>query len=256
MMQREILLGKLRAATVHLLITLIVAALCALLVFKIWFPAPFYQMLGGAKLFLLVTISDFILGPLISLVIYTPKKTRSVLFRDYIVVAFIQASALVYGMHAITAARPIFIVFAVDGFEVVAAGDVTDEDLSKAPELQWRQRSWTGPQYVWAPMPEDPRERTELIFSALNGKDIQFLPKYYKSLNTGHDLIASKAKPVDQLMQKYPEQMPVIRDAISNTGRERGEILWLPVRYFESVWTVLVDKKSLLPKAWIDLDPY
>lgn len=70
------LIAKLKAFSVHFVATALVAALAALLVFKLWYPYPFADMMGGTKLFLLVVACDLALGPLMSLVIYNPKKTR------------------------------------------------------------------------------------------------------------------------------------------------------------------------------------
>ena len=42
---------KWRAFALHFLLTLAVTAGAAALVFLFWFPAPFLQMLGGARLF-------------------------------------------------------------------------------------------------------------------------------------------------------------------------------------------------------------
>lgn len=248
--------SKLKAAAIHLLATLVVGGLCAILVFKIWYPDPFYRMLGGAELFLLIAASDLVLGPVISLVIYSSKKSKSVLRRDYFIIGVVQAAALAYGLHTVAVSRPIFVVFAVDGFEVVASDELQDDDLAAAPQPQWRRRSWSGPQFAWARMPADPHEKTELIFSALNGKDIQRLPKYFESLDLGREEIRSRAKDLVNLKTAHPERAAEIDDVTRRAGQSFNQMMWLPVRSFKGIWTVVLDRATLQPIAWLNLDPY
>ncbi len=54
------------AAACHLLISLAVAALAAVLVFVLWYPGPFRELAGGRELFVLVTSVDVVLGPLLT----------------------------------------------------------------------------------------------------------------------------------------------------------------------------------------------
>ncbi len=73
---------KLFAFSLHFLATAVLAAIAAALIFLIWFPAPFARMVGGTELFMLVVGCDVVLGPLLSLVIYDPRKTRLALIVD------------------------------------------------------------------------------------------------------------------------------------------------------------------------------
>ncbi len=47
------------AAGVHLLISLVIASLAAVLVFWLWYPGAFRRLAGGRDLFLLVLRSTF-----------------------------------------------------------------------------------------------------------------------------------------------------------------------------------------------------
>lgn len=247
--------AKIKVALIHFLATLIVAAICGALVFGVWFPWPFYKMLGGTELFLLVTVSDLILGPLVSLVIYTPRKTKNILLRDYAVVTLVQVASLMYGMHTVALIRPIFVVYAVDGLEVVSAGDINDEDLVAA-KTPWNVRSWTGPLYTWAPIPADIKEKNDLVFSALNGKDIQFQPRYFKPYVEGRKAMQLRSKSIEQLLLAHPDQATHIRQTIRDLAPLESNLAWLPVRNFEKIWTVIVDKRNMQPLAWLELDPY
>src|SRR5687768_5273491 len=117
---------KFRALLLHFLITAAVAAVAAAVIFFVWFPDPFQTMMGGTKLFLLISACDLVLGPLISLIIYNSRKSRLALITDYSIVGVLQIAALVYGVLSIAQARPVYVAFVGDRFEVVAASDITD----------------------------------------------------------------------------------------------------------------------------------
>ena len=249
--------SRLRAAGVHFLVTIVVAAIAASLVFGVWFPSPFASMLGGLKLFFLVVVCDLVLGPLISLVIFNRKKPRSELIRDYVIVGLVQFAALLYGMHSVAMTRPAFVVFAVDRFEVLSAGALLPEDLQQAQEPQWRSASWFGPKWVFAQLPADPQERTDLLFGSVGGgKDLQDYPRYYRDYAQASSEVLSKAHSIDSLLQQHPQSAGLVDKAISEAGQPASALRWLPVRHASGFWTVLVDSQSAQPKAWIDLDPY
>src|SRR4051812_44178877 len=97
---------KLLAFGIHFIVTAAVAAAAAALIFLVWYPTPFNEMIGGTKLFVLVVGCDLALGPLISLVIFDRQKTRRHLVTDYTIVALVQLAALSYGVWVLAGSRP------------------------------------------------------------------------------------------------------------------------------------------------------
>src|SRR5690349_17074460 len=81
---------KFIAFAIHFAVTLAVGLVAAALIFFVWFPDPFQDMVGGSKLFMLVVGCDLALGPLISLVIYDSRKSRRQLYIDYSIVGLVQ----------------------------------------------------------------------------------------------------------------------------------------------------------------------
>ena len=86
--------SRARAATLHLGISMLVAASAAWLVFAVWYPYPYREISGGRELFTLVVSIDVILGPLMTLIIFNRSKPRAELVRDLAVVAMIQLAGL------------------------------------------------------------------------------------------------------------------------------------------------------------------
>lgn len=130
-----------KLSSIHLLISFTIAALMAALVFFVWYKYPYMHILGGLELFFLVCSVDVVCGPLMTLILANPKKSKRETILDFSIIAIIQIAALLYGMHTVYVARPVYYAFDVDRFTTVTAAELTElakpEDMAKAPkELQ------------------------------------------------------------------------------------------------------------------------
>jgi hypothetical protein len=233
---------KFKAFAIHFVLTLGLALLAAALIFWVWYPSPFHKMLRGTELFLLVIGIDLALGPLLSLVIYDSRKSRRELLLDYSVVAALQLAALVYGVYVVSGARPAYIAFVGDRFEVVSAAELTDAELAAAPIEKYRSRPRWGPERVATFVPPD--KRNESLFSALDGKDVQVLPRYYVDYGTQIGELRKRAVPVEALAHKQPAVASVLNEARESLTTLGNQVAALPIRHPRGFWTVLVDTKS------------
>ena len=68
--------SKIRAFTLHLVISLALAVAAAALVFGLWYPYPYREISGGRELFLLIVAVDVVAGLLITLAVFNPAKSR------------------------------------------------------------------------------------------------------------------------------------------------------------------------------------
>lgn len=204
-----------RASGVHLLISLFVGATVFALLFFVWYPRLFFEVSGGNRLVLLLLSIDISIGPLLTLIVFRAGK-RGLVF-DLTFIAFCQFAALVYGLHVITAARPVFVVFAVDRFVLVSANQLDNRDLAAARNPQYRRRSWFGPQWVTARPPKDMDiiEGMNLASSALAGKDIERFPKYYWPYELDAKTAGAKAKPLSELKGQNGREAALIRNFLS-----------------------------------------
>lgn len=248
--------SRLIAAAIHFFVTLLIAGGAAAIIFFVWFPGELAKMVGGTQLFLLVVCSDLILGPLISLVIFNKKKSRKELVVDYLIIGVIQLSALIYGVSVVALSRPVFIAFTKDRFEVVTAIELDDADLSMAADARYKLKSWLGPVLVSIEFPTDTKERNELLFSAVNGKDAQLMPKYYRPYESMVDAVREKSESLDSLISRHKESQPELEATVKQLGRSAESLRCLPVRHRFGFWTVLIDTKTGYPVKYLPIDPY
>ena len=224
------------------------------LLFLVWYPQPYFDAAGGQQLVVILLGVDLVLGPLLTLIVFKADK-KSLRF-DLTVIALIQATALVYGMHVIVQARPVFIVAAVDRFKLVAANDLESADLRKANAPQFRSLSWTGPRLVAARMPSDPEKRNALVFSGTAGKDIEKFPEYYVEYAEEAPNMLARAKPVDVLRKKNAEAGAVLDRWLQDNGYRDSDIVWLPLMARHSSLTMLLDARDGTPLDAVRIDPW
>ena len=124
MMFNEKTFAKLKAALVHLLISISILIISACFVFFIWYPGDYAKLSGVEKVFFYLILVDCLLGPLLTLLVFNPSKVKSVWLKDLSVISLLQISALVYGMFVVFDARPILLVFEGDRFRVVSSLNV------------------------------------------------------------------------------------------------------------------------------------
>jgi len=244
---------KFQAFGWHFLATLALATAAAIIVFFVWYPDPFQTMLGGTKFFLLITTCDLVLGPLTSLIVYNSKKTRRALVFDYTVIGIVQIAAFVYGVMSMAGARPVYVAFVKDRFEVVIAEEISDEDLRNGKD-GYRTRPKFGPLLVGTQSPTDREERNALIFAAAEGKDVQNFPRYYVPYEANVDVIKQRARPLEELRKSHPEAQELIAAEKLNVPEER--LHWLPVRCPKGFWTALMDAQTGKLLTYIPVDPY
>jgi hypothetical protein len=165
----------------------------------------------------------------------------------------VQIAAFVYGVMSMADARPVYVAFVKDRFEVVIAKELADQDLQNAPAA-YRTRPKFGPLLVGTQSPTDREERNTLVFAAMEGKDVQNFPRYYVPYEANAEAIKQRARPLEQLRKSHAAAKELIEAEHLNVPDE--QLRWLPVRSPKGFWTALVHAQTGELLAYIPLDPY
>lgn len=243
------------AFAVHFLVTLLVAAGAAALIFLVWFPNPFQTMVGGTRLFVLIVGCDLALGPLISLVIYNSRKSRRALILDYTIVGLVQLAAVIYGIFSISQWRPVYVVFVGDRYEIVSAGDIDAADLKHAKE-PYNVLPNAGPKLVAAQVPDGAQAHNKALFDALAGKDTHLVPAYYVPYESLLSKVRERARSLPELEKVHPASKSLIDAGVKATGASPEQLRWLPVKSRTGFWTALIDANTGEPVRYLAFDPY
>jgi uncharacterized membrane protein len=233
---------RIKAAAWHLLGSVLVAVVSAGFVFGLWYPGPYAVLAGGVGLFLLITSVDVVLGPLLTLVAYDVRKTRSHIRRDLATIALIQLAGLGYGLHTVFVARPVVLAAENQLFRVVVANEVDLSELAAAPE-ELRQISLTGPVLVGVRSAKNGQERMEFIQRSLEGYDGGARPKLWEPYEQSKQRVIAQLKPLDGLTLSGSAKERVSK-AVQQTGLTNEDIGYASVKARATGWIVLVDRSS------------
>lgn len=240
---------RLRASLLHLAGSLAVAGLALILVYRIWYPAPMDQALAVTHVFLILMGVNIFIGPFLTLIVFKPGKKY--LAFDLICIVVLQLLAFGYGLSAVAAGRPAWIVFNQDRFDLVRAFEI-DPGAARAAAEIYRQPSWLGPRWVAAAPPDDVEARNRVLFEALStGVDVPHRPNLYFPLEQAADTIRAHAAPLDDLLA-YNDKANVA----ATLARHPEADAWLPLNSRNAALVVLIEKKSARVIAAVDLRPW
>jgi len=245
---------RIKAASIHLGISAAIAGLIVLVVLLAWFPGLYAEAMGAYRLLALILGCDVVIGPVLSLIVCSPQKTRRLLIIDYAVIVSLQVAALAYGMSVIVDSRPVFAVFAIDRLSLVAASEVERSDLQDHGGTAPYALSWSGPKLVTLKMPQDPAGRNAALDLELSGKELQNLPRYYAPYAPPDAL--AKAQPLNALLARHPQVAGEIDSAIRKAGLQADGVVWLPVQTRLGFSTALLRRTDASVAAVVSVDPY
>jgi len=247
-------MNRWKAATIHLTISLVLATSIATLLYFLWFPPPYFIAAGASKLIIVLMGVDIGIGPLLTLIVVSPRKSRKLLRLDLSVIAVMQTIAFAYGVHVIAAARPVFVVAAVDRFVLVSAEDLTDADLAQGSQSAFRARSWTGPLLVGVLPPKGGEGFNAVKQVMSGGKDLDQLPRFYLPYDQVVDKLMHQAKPLTQFKKTNGDQRKQLEQLQASAGG--GILLALPLQRGEHDYTAIMSPRTRRPMVILPIDPW
>lgn len=234
-----------QAAGTHLLISVTVAAAVIALMLGIWYPGPLFEAAGGAGMLYILVGVDVILGPLLTLIVFKSGKRGMKL--DLSLIGLVQIAALVYGMHIVFLARPAFIVFVKDRFELATAAELDPAELAAAKYPQFRAPGWRGPLLAATDMPGDPQERARLLDAALAGFDLHNFPRYYVPYEERVTEVLARAQTIARLRVVEPVSTKAVDKYLASSGIREEEVRALLLRTRFAWVVVLIDPATAQP---------
>lgn len=219
------------------------------LVYLVWHPLPLDAAIGVGSIFLIIVAVDVVLGPLLTLVVFKVGK-KSLRF-DLVVIVALQLVAFGYGLWTISTARPAWLVFNADRFDLAQAYEL-DVRFLKDAQPEFRSAPWAGPRWVASVAPQNPQKRNDLLIeSTMGGSDLPQRVDLYVPLASEAANIRARSKALSEL-EKY--NLPaVVQAALAKWPQADG---WLPLMARVQPMVVLVNRAEGKPLAVVDLRPW
>lgn len=244
---------KLFAAGCHLVISLCVAIAVLLLVYFIWYPSVLADTQAIGSILFVVLAVDVILGPCLTFFIF--KRGKKSLRFDLTCIALAQLLFLGFGVNTVFSARPAFLVFSTDRFEVVSTLDWTAENALNASKIAVP--SLTSPKIVGAKLPVDSTEREEILERALaGGADVAQMPKHYVAYTDILPQVKSRAKPLAQLREFNPKRTSEVDSIPTEFGLSAEKLAFVPLQGKINEAVVIIEKHTARILGMRNLKPW
>lgn len=120
---------KLKATSVHLLLSLLVFAVILYYILFDWYPEPFFTAQGGWQGIQLMAFVDLVLGPVLTFIVYDQFKQRKKIVFDLSIIVAIQTTALIWGGYTVYTQRPIALVYWGNAFYTVTSDDYSVQGI-------------------------------------------------------------------------------------------------------------------------------
>lgn len=232
----------------HILVSLGAALGVVALVYGLWYPSPLSKAVGVTHIFLMLLAIDVILGPILGFVIY--KEAKKTLKFDLSVIILIQIAALLFGIFNIAQARPAWVVFNTDRFELIRNNDLVLSE--QAPQAEFAQVSWMGPQWAAVNVAKDVQQKNEDLFAeALGGLSIAQRPERYIDINEEKVTLQKRALPLSALYQYNDKQQ--VNTVLAKYPQANH---WLPMKALSIDMVVLINKEKAEVIKIVDLRPW
>lgn len=246
---------RVRASLVHLGVSASIALVSALGVFFLWYPYPYSDISGGRELFFWVAGVDVVMGPLITSVVFNPRKIWRELRLDLAIIGVLQLSALAYGVWTVYQARPVALVYEYDRLSVVHAVDIDPVLLAKAPQAASLLPA-IGPGLVALRPFKDNAEQMQTTLAALSGAPLAARVDLWQSYGRSVPEILQHASPAADLLHRFPQLSEAIEEAVQRTGLSIGDLRVLPLLGRKSYWTVFLNASTGYPVGYLAVDSF
>ncbi len=127
--------NRYQAFAVHMAISLALFLILLVCITQYWYPGILFDTGNGWRAIGIIIGIDLVLGPLLTLIVFNPKKSS--LKFDLFVIALVQTAALIYGSWTIHQTRPVALAFINTSFMTIfATSDMADKVIERTHHLK------------------------------------------------------------------------------------------------------------------------
>lgn len=230
---KQIVKEKFKAFAVHFALSFLVLSLIISFIYFIWYPGPILQAVQASKILMLMILIDVILGPLLTFIVY--KKNKKTLKMDLAVIGFIQVIALAFGVSSLALAKPVWIVFNGNKFELIQKNEIIYTGKNTSQEFL-SSHYWSKPRFIAATLSKDAHEKeAQIMDEVFSGISLAQKPENYVEIKKVFPEILKSSYPLQDLY-RYNAKASV--DAVLERHSPRKN--WLPLKAKEVDMVVLV----------------
>lgn len=246
-MVSKLILEKTIAFSIHLIISAI-AIISILIYIKItWFQGALFSLERVWSAFQILILVDVVLGPLMTFIVFKPKK-KTIVF-DLSIIFILQIAALMYGISVIKNQRPSIITFVGDRFEVIIESEFNTDTL---PKDFFDLKALEMPQLTYSLPGISEQEKSDFI---INDTQYQKDLSRHRQLKEYMGVILSKQLEPN-LITPHTEQSKATYNAFLNRNNTSNCFL-LPIQgTYDDAKIIAINTDTLKIIEVLELDPW
>jgi len=242
---------KLKAFSIHLLLSFTLVSCLLGLVVYFWFPPDYIGISSFKDVTLLIIGIDLIIGPLLTFIVFKPNKKS--LKIDLSTIVFLQLIAISYGVYALYQTHPLFVTYKQGIFNLVHANEI---NLDKAKYNDLKVSTFSSGNLAFTQLPKDPKERMEVMLSVdMKGEpDIDKRAEFYEPYDNHLETILKNSLDATKLFSEKELDEP--RKKFLTKYKEKENYAYFPIKGASDVAIIVLDKKTAKPVTTIASNPW
>jgi hypothetical protein len=223
---------RFKALGIHLLVSAGALTLTLGGLYLGWYRWPGWYLANVSQVSLVMAGVDIVVGPLLTFIIASSKKSRRELTRDIAMIAAVQLFALLYGTMSLWNGRPLYYAFSENVLQLVQAYDIDSKewDLARKQNGEFAPHWYSLPRWIWAPLPQDAGQRDAIVSSAVaGGDDVISMPRYFKAWERGLPALRTQLKKVDDVGYFSPADKKTLKAHMQAAGLPSGGLNAIPL---------------------------
>jgi hypothetical protein len=189
-------MNRFQASAIHLAGSALIGGGIFLWLHQVWYPGALFVLTGGAALLKILLSVDIALGPLITLVVFNPSKKS--LKWDLACVCVLQLAALSYGVYSMWGARPVWLAYNNEHFEIVSVPKIVGRPESAHWEIL-RKLPTMGPKLIGVLPEKSLRGQLEVEVGLATGASLAYYATAWQPYSLVKKMAIFYGKPLSTL---------------------------------------------------------
>lgn len=233
-------MSRIKAASLHLAITVMALAAVFAVVRTLWYPRPLLAADGGWQAFGLLAGASLVLGPLLTLVVFRSGKKR--LRMDLALVVAAQVTAFAFCTHLLYLRRIQMVVYSPGAFHALDQAHIALIG-PKGRTLLHRLRD--RPAYVYVRLPHSKKAMLGVEMRTLQGEPPIFLRgwRYRPYTAAERTKVLAHGYPLIAIARKNPVAARILARFRAGHPRER-HIVFVPLRGTYTTVLLALDRRN------------
>ena len=243
---------RITAFSIHILLSALIFFGCYIVIRYIWYPSIFFFTDGGIDGIKLIAGIDFIIGPVLTFLVYVPGKKGLKL--DLTIIALLQTACLSVGLYLVEREKPLALIIA-DG--IASSINLERMRVSNISLEGLKQVNGDYPKLIILGVEPTNENISRLRLESLKGRKIHARSELYVDLRKNLSYLDGQAYSPQTALEKNKEMSKQLQEAINKKDlNSNNKKIWL-LPYFskDGLIYLIIQTLPTFELDYLDIPP-